>query len=202
MAPLHAQPIPRNTSSLTWGLGFGSGSYTGIASHQFGSVTGTGPGTVSFTRLATAFRLMFATDLLDSRLSIGVDYAFQQIEEGSESEILVGVQGPDAAMHSVFVVGDYVVSDLSDGVRFHTAGGLGILFFAFTTTRIEYNDQMGGFPQEFQDANVQLAASGRLLLPIQAGESFTIDPEVRFLASTGGEKVMLVQFLVGLTYRW
>jgi hypothetical protein len=68
-SPVHAQEIPRNTSSLTWGLGFGSGSYTGIAQSQFGSVSASTPGTVSFTKLATAFRLLFATDLMDSVFS-------------------------------------------------------------------------------------------------------------------------------------
>lgn len=199
--PVHAQKIPRNTSSLTWGLGFGSGSYTGIVQSEFGSVSASAPGTVSFTKFSTAFGLLFATDWLDSRLSIGVDYDFQQIEEGAESYYIIGASAPDAAIHSVLLVGDYAVSKLSDDIRFHVEGGLGVLLFAFVTTRIEYDSQMG-FPRKYQDANAQLAFSARALLPIQAGKSFTIDPELRLLASTGGEKVMLVQFLVGLTYRW
>lgn len=203
--PVHAQNVPKNTSSATWGLGGGSGSYNGIVESPLGSAYGSVPGTIRFTKLTTAFRLLFATGWLDSRLSIGVDYDYQQIKEGKKSGYVVwsggAGRGPDATIHSVLLVGNYAVSELSEGIRLHGEAGLGILFFAYTTTRIEYDSQMG-FPREFQDSNPQLAFSARASLPIPAGQSFSIDPELRFMASTGGEKVMLFQMLIGLTYRW
>jgi len=195
-----AQSILKNKSSLTWGLGFGSGSYTGVVLPLDQSIAVTASGNYSFTKFATAFRLLLATNMLDSRLSIGGEYALQLIRQGGES-IILGRNAPDAMIHSVLMIGDYLVGKISDDVSINAAGGVGVLFFANMTTRIEYDQGMIS-PQKFNDSKVQLAASVRLLAPIRVKPSFTIDPEIRLLASAGQEKVFLVQFLVGLTYRW
>lgn len=203
-----AQSIPKNTSSLTWGLGFGSGSYKGLVLNElvlneYETISGPAPGTVSFTKLAFAFRLLLATNLLDSRLSLGVEYGVQQIREGkkgweSMGYVGSGGQGPDAMIHSVLIIGDYLVGEISDDININAAGGLGVLSFANIDTRM--GDVM--LLKESDESTVQLAASGRLLVPIHVSSSFTIDPEIRVLASAGKEKLFLVQFLVGLTYRW
>jgi hypothetical protein len=194
------QSILKNKSSVTWGLGFGSGSYTGIGLYQNGLITTTAPGTFSFSMFATTFRLLLATNMLDSRLSLGVEYNLQQVGEGVEG-IIINREAPDPMIHSVVIVGNYLAARISDDVSINAAGGLGILFFANMATRIEFNQGMG-FPQTFNDAKAQLAGSAMLLAPIRVQKSFTIDPEIRLLASAGEEKVLIVQFLVGLTYCW
>ncbi|MFH1212461.1 MAG: hypothetical protein V1681_00050 [Candidatus Neomarinimicrobiota bacterium] len=204
MLRAEAQGTQKNRSSFTWDLGFGSGSFKGFVPYEYESVFVNRPGTDRFTDLATAFRLLIATGLLNSRLSIGAEWDFQKIRSGDESEYVeyVGgdpVIGPDKAIHSVLIIGDYLITKMSDNVCINIGGGLGMLFFTNINTRMEY-DQNTMMPTESDESTIQPAATGRLLVPIRVHSSFTIDPEIRLMASTGQEKVFLAQFLVGLTY--
>jgi len=167
---LDAQSVADMRSSLSWDFGFGSGSYNGFVSHDTGSAIVTGPGRDNFNKLATTFRLLLATDLLNSRLSLGFEYGLQMIREGGPT-ILLNVNAPDAMIHSI----------------------------AHIETRY-YNPLL---PSEHHDESTfQVAASGGVIMPIRVSSSVTIDPEIRTMVSAGKEKLFLVQFVVGLSYRW
>jgi len=207
---VEAQSIKKNKSSFTWDLGLGYGSFKGLTPYEVTIESGTFgtsvPGTDRFTDLAMACRLLLPTGLLDSRFNIGVEWNLQKIRKGEVSEMVeyVGggdVIGPDKVIHSVLLIGDYFVTEISDNVCINAGGGLGALFFVNINTRMEH-DQNTGMLTESDESTVQFAASGRLHMPIRVRSSFTIDPEIRLLTSTGQEKVFNFQFLVGLSYRW
>jgi|GEM_PF-1141199 len=207
---VEAQSIPKNRYSFTCDLGFGYSSFNReipeFDPDEFMMISNTSRN--SYTNLTMAFRFLLGTNLLDSRLDIGAEWTLQKIRAGQKSTILFWITdddtvanvGPDAMIHSALIIGDYLVKEISDKVNINAAGGLGVLFFENFNTRMEYNQNIMAL-MESEESTIQLAASGRLLMPIRISSSITIDPEIRVLASAGPEKVFLVQFLVGLTYR-
>jgi len=135
---VNAQTHSLKRSGFTWDLGFGSGSYTGLGPRESGGITAYTPGTNSFSKLAFAFRVLLGTNLLDSRLGVGFEYSGQQIGEGAESEY-VYTEGPDPMIHLMLITGEYSVIKFSTKINIIAGGGLGMLFFANTATRREYD---------------------------------------------------------------
>ncbi len=195
---LTAQDISTKRSSVTWNLGFGTGSYNGLVPVEINSIIGMVPGRAKFTNWATAFRLVVATDLLRSRLSLGGEYGAQVVIEGEDSPYLIGVVGPDGMIHSLLFTGDYLVGNIGKNTPVYATGGVGMLLFAYMETRA--TDPFG--PDTKGGVTIQPAASLGIIVPVRVAPFLVIDPQIRFMGSTGKEKLLQAQFMIGLSYRW
>jgi len=166
-------------------------------------------------------RVLFRTNLLNSRLSVGGEYALHSlasqdngggytltyagtpIGSGSTKDVLLA--------HSVQAVGDYLLAGLPS-VDLHAGVGLGIVFFSgqkeWANIPVTIPASVYGTPIVMETSvpapsmNAEVASSIRFLAAFPVARHTTLDPEVRYFATFGKQAISIVQIAVGVSYWW
>ena len=166
-------------------------------------------------------RVLFRTNLLNSRLSIGAEYALHSLASqnngGSYTITYVGAPVSSGSTkdvllaHSVQAIGDYLVAGLPS-VDLHLGAGVGVVFFSgqkdYATVPVEIPASVYGTPIDMETSvpapsmDAEVSSSLRFLAAFPVARHTTLDPEVRYFATFGKQAISIIQIAVGVSYWW
>jgi len=174
-----------------------------------------------FGGLGLTGRLLFATKLLNSRLSIGGEYAFHTLasQENGGSYTLTYAGSPVGSgstkdlllAHSIQAIGDYLVAGVQT-FDLHLGAGAGVVFFSGQKEwmNVSTTVPMNGYGPDIEIMSsvpapsmaAEISASLRMVAAFHVARHTTVDPEIRYFGTFGKQGISIIQIAAGVSYWW